>query len=52
MKKLKICKLLILFAIVLVTAGAIATFAIDIPCGGEFWPPCDLNLPTKGGGGN
>lgn len=31
---------------------AVAAFSIDIPCGSDPWPSCDLNPPTKGGGGN
>lgn len=46
------CKLLIRLTVLLVTAGVITTFAIDIPCGGPWWPPCDTNPPTGGGGGN
>jgi hypothetical protein len=45
-------RILLIITLALLAAGAIATYAIDIPCGGDLWPPCDTYPPGKGGGGN
>ncbi len=40
-----------MMAVAVLIVVIVGMHMIDIPCGADPWPPCDLNPPSGSGGG-